>query len=166
MMTTFSHMANDSRVWVYQSYKKFTDTDKAELDQLVPEFIQSWTAHNRELKASYQIWLSHFIILAVDESAAQASGCSIDKSVHFIKFLEQKLNTSLTDRSKVALIDRDDVKFIDFIEFKNQLKYGVLNAESKIINSLVSTKDELLNKGVVAIGDSPYARFLAKANQQ
>ena len=47
-----------------------------------------------------------FVVVAVDEVQALASGCSIDKSVGFIKQLEMDLNLMLTDRM-VVVFERD-----------------------------------------------------------
>jgi hypothetical protein len=48
-------------------------------------FCIQWTAHGANLKAYGEVRHHRFIVMIVDETAAGASGCSIDKSIHFIR---------------------------------------------------------------------------------
>ncbi|HSH65747.1 MAG TPA: ABC transporter ATPase, partial [Bacteroidia bacterium] len=89
-MDTIKKMPSDSRLWVYQSSKLLTDTDVDKLMQQGKSFVESWTAHGAALKASFDIVYKRFIVIAVDEKQAQASGCSIDKSLAFIQSIEQE----------------------------------------------------------------------------
>src|SRR5271165_5421624 len=94
--------SENSRVWVYQANKKLSDNEANQMQNDLNSFTTSWTAHNHQLKAKGEVRYNRFIILTVDESQAGASGCSIDKSVHFIKHLEQQFNINLLDRFNLA----------------------------------------------------------------
>ncbi|MGN6639512.1 MAG: ABC transporter ATPase, partial [Mucilaginibacter sp.] len=91
-----------SRVWIYQSNRELTDNETSRLLDLLNKFAAEWTAHNHQLKAKAEIRYNRFIVLIVDESQAGASGCSIDKSVNFLKGLEQEFGISLFDRFNFA----------------------------------------------------------------
>ena len=58
----------------------------AELGEIMDEFVGGWKAR-AQLAAAYRIIADQFLIIAVDESLQQATGCSIDKSVHLLKSL-------------------------------------------------------------------------------
>ena len=80
--------SSHSRVWIYQSDRKLTADEVVQIQMNLDNFTRSWTAHNNQLKAKAEIRYNRFLVLIVDESQAGASGCSIDKSVNFMKQLE------------------------------------------------------------------------------
>ena len=92
-----------SKVWVYQSSRPFSDSEIIALNNKLKQFSVQWTAHNQQLLASGNVMYDRFIVLMVDESQTMASGCSIDTSVHFIKQLEQDYKIELFNRTIVNL---------------------------------------------------------------
>ena len=123
MYTNFNELDKSSRLWVYQSDRVLNETEEQFILDNGKAFVESWTAHNQALKASIEVKFNRFIILAVDETQAPATGCSIDKSVHFIKAIENELKVNLLDKGKVAFKRNDEIKsgvrrnyarFIDF----------------------------------------------------
>ena len=101
-------------------------------------FTKGWTAHNKDLKASVEIFYEQFVVLSVDESAAPATGCSIDKSVHFIQTLEQELNIQLLDKSQVAYLKNDQVQLAPLPKIKELVSAGELAHDSIIFNNMVT----------------------------
>ena len=95
-------MPSDARVWVYQSNTVLSDVEVNAIKNDGAGFIAEWAAHGASLKASFDILFCRFIVIAVDEQQALATGCSIDKSVKFVKELEQKYNLNLFDRMPVS----------------------------------------------------------------
>ena len=164
MLISFDHISDKARVWVYQASRELTMADIDLIDTHAPVFVQSWTAHNQQLEASFIILENIFLVLAVDESKTEASGCSIDKSVHFIKFLESKLNLSFTDRTRIAIKNNAKIEFLNFNDFKDNLKSGSMSGGIKLFNTLAKTKEEMIGKWLMNLEESPYARFLLKAN--
>ncbi|RZA03606.1 MAG: ABC transporter ATPase [Sphingobacteriaceae bacterium] len=146
--------SENSRVWIYQSDRKLTDTEVQELQQYVDGFTTQWTAHNNQLKAKGEIRYNRFIILIVDESQAGASGCSIDKSVHFMKQLEEHFNINLFDRFNLAYRDGEEVLSLPRAQFEDLLKQGKLNKDSIVYNNLVQNLAELNTKWEVPFKDS------------
>ena len=88
MYINFNELPDTSRVWVYQSNREFTTAELAKITEKLKSFVNSWKRHGEDLKASFRIAYNQFIILAVDESYNNVSGCSIDASVNSIKQLE------------------------------------------------------------------------------
>jgi len=164
MFIPFENIADQARVWIYQSNRPLSSDEVRFISEETQQFIASWTAHNQQLQASFQLLENLFLVLSVDETNSQASGCSIDKSVHFIQYLEEKLNLSFTDRSKIAIMVNDELTLISFNEFKNQLKAGVHTENTMIFNTLAKTKKDIVENWRMKIEMSPYARFLEKVN--
>lgn len=148
------HFSENSRVWIYQSDKKLTDTETAQLTDLLHQFTTAWTAHNHQLKAKGEVRYNRFIILVVDESQAGASGCSIDKSVHFIKDLEKHFQINLLDRFNLAYKCGEEVLSAPRAEFEQLLKNGAINSETIVYNNMVQHLNELQTKWEVPFKES------------
>ena len=146
--------SENSRVWIYQSDRKLTDTEVQQVLQHLNDFTTQWTAHNNQLKAKGEVRYNRFLILIVDESQAGASGCSIDKSVHFMKQIEQAFNINLFDRFNLAYREGDAVQSLPRNGFEEKLKSGEINAETIVFNNLVPTLKELQTKWEVPLKDS------------
>lgn len=146
--------SENSRVWIYQSDRKLTDTEVQQAQQHLDNFTTQWTAHNNQLKAKAEVRYNRFLILIVDESQSGASGCSIDKSVHFMKQLEQQFNINLFDRFNLAYRDGEEVLSLPRHEFEELLKQGKLNKDSIVYNNLVQNLAELNTKWEVPFKDS------------
>jgi hypothetical protein len=135
--------SENSRVWIYQADRKLSDAETLQLQQQLNSFTQSWTAHNNALKAGAEIRYNRFIVLLVDESQAGASGCSIDKSVNFMKQVEQHYNINLFDRFNLAYRDGGEVLSAPRAQFEDLIKQGTINQDTIVFNNLVQTLAEL-----------------------
>jgi hypothetical protein len=146
--------SENSRVWVYQSDKKLSDTEVQQIQSLLNEFTTGWTAHNNQLKAKAEIRYSRFLILIVDESQAGASGCSIDKSVHFMQQLEKQFGIKLFDRFNLAFREGNEVLSAPRHDFEAMLKQGSINTDTIVFNNMVQNLNELQTKWEVPFKDS------------
>ncbi len=148
------HFSENSRVWVYQSDRELTDNEALQIKVLLDNFTTGWTAHNNQLKAKAEIRYNRFIILIVDESQAGASGCSIDKSVHFMQQIESQFGINLFDRFNLAYRQGSEVLAASRAQFEELLKQGSINADTIVFNNLVQNLTELENKWEVPFKDS------------
>jgi len=147
-------MSSQSRVWVYQSDRKLTTDEAVQIQMHLDNFTRSWTAHNNQLMAKAEIRYNRFLILIVDESQAGASGCSIDKSVNFMKQLEQHFGISLFDRFNLAYRNGEEVVSVPRQQFEELLKGGQINTDTIVFNNLVQNVAELQTKWEVPFKDS------------
>ena len=111
-----------------------------------------------------QIFYDRFIVLGVNEAVNEASGCSIDKSVHFIRMLGEALNLNFLDRSNIALKQNLDIDLISFTEIKQLISKGQISPESKVFNHAITTKEELDFKWEQPITDSWLKRYFIQNN--
>jgi len=146
--------SSQSRVWIYQSDRKLTEAEALQAQVLLDNFTTGWTAHNHQLLAKAEIRYNRFLILFVDESQAGASGCSIDKSVNFMKQLEQHFGISLFDRFNLAYRDGEEVISVPRHQFEDLLKAGKINTETIVFNNLAQNITELQTKWEVPFKDS------------
>jgi hypothetical protein len=151
----------DSRIWIYQSNRELTADEIEHINSSTREFLESWTAHNEALKAGFEIRYNRFLILMVDQKAAGASGCSIDKSVHFIKSLEKKFNLDFFDRMSFAFKRDGSVEVLPRQEFEKLYQNGALNSDTIVFNNLIETKGELALNWEIPVKKSWHQSILA-----
>ena len=143
-----------SRVWIYQSDKELTDKQASGLLEILNKFAAEWTAHNNQLKAKAEVRYNRFLILIVDESQAGASGCSIDKSVNFMKQIEQQYGIHLFDRFNFAYREGEKVLSAPRHQFEDLLRSGKINSKTIVFNNLVHDLQQLETKWEVPFKDS------------
>jgi hypothetical protein len=143
-----------SRVWIYQSDKQLSDVQTAQILDQLNNFAAEWTAHNHQLKAKAEVRYNRFLILIVDENQAGASGCSIDKSVNFMKKLEQEFGINLFDRFNLAYRDGEQVLSLPRHDFEELLKSGKITKDTIVFNNLVQSLQQLETKWEVPFKDS------------
>ena len=146
--------SEQSRVWIYQSDRELYEDEVKQLHEILNKFATEWTAHNHQLKAKAEIRYNRFLILIVDESQAGASGCSIDKSVNFIKRLEQEFGITLLDRFNLAYREGEKVLSAPRDEFEDLLRAGKINSNTIVYNNLVQNLEQLETKWEVPFKES------------
>lgn len=151
---------DESRVWIYQSDKQFSEDDINTLNQEIADFCVQWTSHNNALRATGGVLHDRFIVLVVDETQSPASGCSIDKSVAFIKYLEQKYGCRLLQRDQIAWLDEnEEIHVVPLSDLKNAVHKGRINMRTKMFDNLVATRKDFIGRWTVALEDSWMKKF-------
>jgi len=154
-------MAESSRVWVYQSNRILNDTEVNEINKMAQHFVPSWDAHGALLSANIMVFHNLFIVISVDENVAQISGCAIDKSVGFIKRIEQQLNINLFDRMAVAYQKDNAIEICSINQFQELINQGIVNAQTIDFNNIVTTKKEFENNWNIPLHKSWHKRMLS-----
>lgn len=160
MFTEYKKLPQNSRVWVYQSDREFTQEEIEFISAKALLFIDNWTRHGDDLKGSFTIKYNQFLILGVDENFNNVSGCSIDASVRFIQELEKELELDLMDKMNVSFKDGDNINIVKLPEFQNFAKEQKVTAETVVFNNMVNTKEDFEKKWEVPANESWHARFL------
>ncbi len=146
------------------SSRPFTDLETTEIEIAVNHFAKAWTAHGSNLKASGEVRFNRFIILMVDESHAGASGCSIDKSVHFIKSLEQQFDVEFFNRLLFAWKERDEIHVSTLSAFPALYNNHEITDETIVFDNNVTTKKQFDERWLVILRDSWMFPRLRKAS--
>lgn len=160
MFTEYKNLPSNSRVWIYQSNRAFSDSEIAFITEKATAFINNWTRHGDDLKGSFTIKYNQFLILAVDENFNNVSGCSIDASVRFVQQLEQALQLDLMDKMNITFKDGDNINLIKLPQFQEFVKSNKINEETIVFNNLVATKADFENNWEVPAKQSWHKRFL------
>jgi hypothetical protein len=159
MYIPFENLPEESKVWIYQSNRKFSDDEMTAIENDLKTFVENWAAHGTGLEASYLLKYNRFIILAVNQEVQQATGCSIDSSVAFIQNLEQKYQVDLLDKMNVTFKNGEHIAHKSLIDFKRMAKEKAVTENTIVFNNLVNTIEEFNENWEVPAGDSWHSRF-------
>jgi hypothetical protein len=102
----FDNLPDDARVWVFGAASEPTPAATERLLDAVDEFLAQWDAHGAPLVCGRAWRDERFLAIGVDQSAAGASGCSIDGLFRTLARLEPVLGTTLLGGGRVYY--RDD----------------------------------------------------------
>ncbi len=143
-----------SKIWIYQSNRKFTTEEATNIQQKLNDFISNWQAHGLQLRAKAEIIYQFFIVFTVDENKAAATGCSIDSSVRLIKLIEQEYNLDLFDRFNMAYKLENEVKVITKEDFETLITIKQIGPETIVFNNLVQILTDFETKWEVPLKES------------
>jgi len=149
-----------SRIWIYMSDRKLSAGEVTRIREEGQKFVAGWNAHGNALFADIFVLYDHFVVLAADEQVAAASGCSIDKSMHFILNLQKEMGISLTNRLNIALLENNDVKLIPLSELIEKLKQGTIAPEQLFFDGTMGTLKQLRNEWVKPLSISWLNKFV------
>ncbi|MEJ7643074.1 MAG: hypothetical protein WKF87_00640 [Chryseolinea sp.] len=164
MFIPFASLPDHSRLWIYQSNRKFTDEELSIISDALSSFTEQWSAHGSPLVTSFEIKLDQFIVIAADEQHVPASGCSIDGAVRTIKELGQRLGIDFFDRTSIAFFENERVMIFPMASLKKRFNEGLLHHESQFINLLIPTKADLEKGLMVPASSSWLRRYLPTEN--
>ncbi len=133
------------KVWTYLSSKALSANECEALLEAGKQFVSTWTAHEMKLEAQFEIFKNRIIVVSVDETAHNASGCSIDKLLRFVKDAEKQFGLELLNRLLVAVDAGTTIDVYKSSEIPSLLSSGKLSANSPIYNTSVSNEAELNN---------------------
>ena len=152
---------DESRVWIYQADRPFDEGEIMQINNEIDAFCKQWTSHNNDLRAIGGVMHDQFIVLVVDETQASTSGCSIDKSVAFVKSLEQKYNRNLLQRDRVAWLDENEqIHTMPLSELAEAVKKGQLDMETRVFDNLVANRRDYISRWTVPLGKSWMKKFV------
>lgn len=159
MPIPFENLPENSKIWIYQSNRKFSDEELAEIESSLDLFIENWSAHGIKLEASYLLKYNRFIILAVNQETQQATGCAIDASVNLIQNLEQKFQVDLLDKMNVTFKNGEHIAHKSVLDFKKMAKEKAVTATTIVFNNLVNNIQEFHENWEVPASESWHNRF-------
>ncbi len=151
-----------SKVWIYQGDKELSYDQIDFIRPKIYEYVDQWASHGQAVEAYGNIFHKRFLVLVADESALEVSGCSIDGSVHFVKWASKELNIDFFDRMNYAIMSEDEeISTIHHIDFKEAYVQGKITDESLIFNNLVDTKHRFLTDWIKPLKDSWHYKFVS-----
>ncbi len=160
MLVSFDKLPLNSRVWVYSSNRKFIQKEIISIRKDLENFLSNWTSHNQNLETGFELRYDRFIIIAVNQEINNASGCSIDNCVRFIKKLENKYEVDLLDKMNVIYKQDKHLYHKKLNEFIIMYKNNSVSLNTVVFNNLVNTISEYKFKWEIPVKESWHKRFM------
>ena len=160
MLVSFDKLPLSSRVWIYSSNRKFVQKEIISIRKDLEDFLSNWTSHNQNLETSFELRYDRFIIIAVNQEINNASGCSIDNCVRFIKKIENKYEVDLLDKMNVFYKQDKHLYHKKLNEFIRMYKNNSVSLKTVVFNNLVNTVGEYKVKWEVPAKESWHNRFM------
>lgn len=137
----------DERIWIYTLSKELSNEQLVDFKNRCQNFVSGWTAHDVSLDASFELYENRLLIFKVNEDKYNASGCSIDKQVRFVKELEQAFSFELLNRLVVAYLNSEHkIEVIKSSQIKELLAANTINGNTLVFDNTITQSSELDTK--------------------
>ncbi len=150
----------DERIWIYTLSKELSNEQLVDFKNRCQNFVSGWTAHDVSLDASFELYQSRLLIFKVNEDKYNASGCSIDKQVRFVKELEQAFSIELLNRLLVAYENNNQVEVVKSAQIKELLSANIISANTLVFDNTITQSSELNTKWKQPLKSTWLAKYL------
>jgi hypothetical protein len=156
-------LPDTSRVWVFGADHELDAGATDLLLREVDRFLSQWHAHGAPLTSARAWRYGRFLTIAVDQSTAGASGCSIDGLYRNLKALESRLGGSLVTSGLVFYRDgKGHVQAVDRDRFSALGAEGQIKADTRVFDPTVTTLGEWRARFELNAEDSWHSRLVGK----
>ena len=136
-------LPDSSRTWVFGADSNLGDGATDLLLREVDRFLSQWHAHGSPLTAARDWRYGRFLTIAVDQSTAGASGCSIDGLFRSLKAMEPRLGASLVTSGLVFYRDsKGAIQSVDRERFTALSGEGKVKPNTRVFDPTVTTLGE------------------------
>jgi hypothetical protein len=136
-------LPDSSRAWVFGSDSALDPSAETFLLHEVDRFLSQWHAHGAPLTVARDWKYGRFLTVAVDQSTAGASGCSIDGLFRALKSLESRLGASLVTSGLIFFRDaKGKIQAVDRERFSALGAEGKIKPDTPVFDPTVTTLGE------------------------
>ena len=143
----FEQLPSGARLWIFPSDRPLSSEEERELLSRVDAFLEGWDAHGVPLTAGRDWREGRFLLIAVDESTAPPSGCSIDSMARVLKELGEEWGTSFLDHSPVWFRVDGEVQRAGRGEFRGLVGKGKVGIDTPVFDNAITRKFQLQGGG-------------------
>ena len=137
-MVPFEVLPDESRLWVFAVERTLVEADQENFLSAVDRFLETWVAHGVPLTCGRDFRRGRFLLVAVDETSAPPSGCSIDAMVGVLKDQERRLGLRILDNTPVWFVADGEVQRISRPEFSRLVEEGAVGPDTVVFDNTVT----------------------------
>lgn len=142
-LVSFSSLPASARVWVFAADRSLASPQAEMLLAEVDAYLAQWRAHGQPLTVAREWRDDRFLMIAVDQTDAYASGCSIDGLFRSLRELEGRLGAALVGSGRVHFRDETGaIRTVTRDEFSRLGESGVVNRRTRVFDPTVATAGE------------------------
>ena len=136
----------NERIWIYTLSNELSNEQLVDFKNRCQTFVSGWTAHDVSLDASFELYQNRLLIFKVNEDKYNASGCSIDKQLRFVKELEQAFSVELLNRLLVAYENNNQVEVVKATQIKELLAANTISENTLVFDNTITESNQLASK--------------------
>ena len=136
----------NERIWIYTLSNELSNEQLVDFKNRCQTFVSGWTAHDVSLDASFELYQNRLLIFKVNEDKYNASGCSIDKQLRFVKELEQAFSVELLNRLLVAYENNNQVEVVKATQIKELLAANTISENTLVFDNTITESNQLAIK--------------------
>ncbi len=156
-------LPDNSRTWVFGADRDVEESSAQLLLREVDRFLSEWHAHGSPLTVARDWKYKRFLTIAVDQSTAGASGCSIDGLYRSLKSLEPKLGASLVTSGLIFYRNANGhIDSVDRERFATLSAQGKITPDTRVFDPTVTTLREWRARFELNAEDSWHAKLMPK----
>lgn len=150
----------NERIWIYTLSKELSNEQLVDFKNRCQDFVNGWTAHDVSLDASFELYQNRLLIFKVNEDKYNASGCSIDKQLRFVKELEQTFVVELLNRLLVAYENNHQVEVVKASQIKDLLAANSITSNTLVFDNTITESSQLTSKWKQPLQATWLAKYL------
>jgi hypothetical protein len=136
----FESLPDEARCWVFGARAPLDEIDAPRLMAPVDRYLKQWKAHGVPLTVGRIFRDEFFLVVAVDETNTDASGCSFDGLFRILVQAEEGIGTSMVGGGNVYFRDELDlVHCIPLPDFEFLASTGEVSADTTVFDTTVTT---------------------------
>lgn len=162
----FDQLPGEARVWIFASDRPLTAAESSSLLAEVDGFLEQWKAHGAPLRSAREWRDNQFLVIGVDPTLEQASGCSIDGLFRGLRALEQRLGTSLVAGGRVFYRDGSGTpRMAARRDVPALAANGELRPDSIVFDTSLTSASAYRDRFEVPVSESWVAALAGQASQ-
>ncbi len=139
-LVPFDSLPDDARLWVFAAHAPLDEVDAPRLLGAVDGYLKTWKAHGAPLVCARDFRDERFLLIAVDERASGASGCSIDGLFNLLKEAEGGVGTSLVAGGQIFFRGAGGIIFnCSRREFEFMAQMGDVNGDTVVFDTTLTS---------------------------
>jgi hypothetical protein len=139
-LVALDSLPDDARTWVFGATPALEASTAERLLADVDEHLAGWKAHGEPLTVARSLMEGRFLIIAVDQRTAGASGCSIDGLFRALQRTESGYGVSLVAGGRVFWRDtRGVIQGGSRDDFRAAAALGTVTRDSSVFDTTVGT---------------------------
>lgn len=163
MSTPLAGFPDSARIWTFAAERPVTGAAEARLLAAVDDFVSHWQAHGTPLRATREWRDSRFLVIAVDPTEAQASGCSIDGLFRTLRRIEGELGVTLVAGGRVFYRDEDGtVRTVPRATVRDLVASGAITATTRVLDTSLTRLADWRARFEVPAAESWLAAYLPR----
>jgi hypothetical protein len=161
-LINFSELPATSRVWVFACEQPLAGEQAAPVLAAVDAYLTRWNAHGAPLRSAREWRHDRFLVVGIDPTAEQASGCSIDGLFRTLREIGASAGTQVLAGGRVFYRAPDGtVRVATRKEFSAAAARGDVTADTPVFDTSVILAEDWRTGFERRAGDAWTAELLA-----